>query len=228
MRKAKIIVLGIAIGILAEIGSLISAFFGTNLFHGGHPRGIVNALLPGIGILDHLSDNVSRVVPALLLIISILQFPFYGILAGRDLANKVLSKMTIGIILLHFSGSALAFYGMALDIHWRADTAKYGACIRENATAEEVANNSSRIIRLVKWIDQSEKELRKLQAEKAQGAMFTPDPEPSLIKNLENQRRELEERWQSYKDAGGSAKTPGEVSVIPSPCGKAPSRPTLF
>jgi len=228
MRKTKYVVIGIAIGLLAEIGSLIAAFFGTNLFHGGHPRDVVNALLPGIGIVDHLSDHVPRIVPTFLLITSILQFPFYGILAGRDLANKALSKITIGIILLHFSGSALAFYGMALDIGWRSDTAKYGACILKNVTAEEVANNSSRIMMLGKGIDQSEKELRKLQAEKAQGAMFTPDPEPSLIKNLENQRRELEERWQSYKAAGGPAKTPGELSVIPSPCGKAPSRPTLF
>ena len=228
MRKTKYILLGIAVGILAEIGSLTASFFGTNLFHGGHANGIVNVLLPGFAIVEHLSDHVSPVIPKLLLVTSLFQFPLYGILAGRDYANKALSKTTMGIILLHLSGSALAFYGMALDKQWGIDTAKYGACIRENAAAEEVANNSSQIVNLVKWIEQSQKELKRLQAEKENGASFSPDPEPSLIKNLENQRRELEQRWQSYKGAGGPAKTPEEVSMIPSPCGQAPSKPTLL
>lgn len=37
---------------------LVAAFSGTNLFHGGHPNDIVNALLPGIGVVEHLSNNV--------------------------------------------------------------------------------------------------------------------------------------------------------------------------
>jgi hypothetical protein len=157
-----------------------------------------------------------------------LQFPIYGVVAGLDYANKSLSKPTIGIILLHLSCSALAFYGLALANHSRSDLEKYGECIRDNSSAEEITNNSSRIISLVKWIEQSKGELLRLQMQKRTGAVFSPDPEPFLIKNLDNQRKELEQRWRSYKDAGGPAKSPEEVSIIPSPCGKAPSRQTLF
>jgi hypothetical protein len=228
VHKNRFIILGIAIGILAEIGSLVAAFYGTNLFHGGRPNNIANALLPGIGIVEHLSSNVPQIIPKFLLIISVFQFPVYGILAGIDYPKKALSRITIGMILLHLSGSVVAYYGMALDNQWRKDSEKYGACIRANAAAEEVTNNSSRIINLVKWIEQSKKRLERLQAEKNNGVVFSPDPEPSLINNLDKQQRELEQRWQFYKDAGGPAKSPEEVSIIPSPCGKAPSKPTLF
>jgi hypothetical protein len=228
MRKAKYIAGGITIGILVEIGSLVSAFFGTNLFHGGHPNNIVNALLPAIGIVGHLPDNIPQVIPELLLAISLFQFPVYGVVAGLDYANKSLSRITVGIILLHLSGSVLAFYGMALDMHWRSDSEKHGACIRENSSAEEMTANSSRIVSLVKWIGQSRAELSRLQMQKRSGAVFSPDPEPFLMKTLRDQENELEQRWEIYRNAGGPAKSPVEVSVIPGPCGKAPSRPTLF
>lgn len=228
MRKTGYTVLGFVIGIIAEIGSLVLSFMGTNLFHGGHPNAVVNALLPGLGIADHLSDHVPQLFFGFLLITSLFQFPFYGVLAGRDLANKAISRITVGIILLHISGSVLAFYGMELDIKWRNETATYGACIRENVAAEEITNNSSQIIRFVQWIEQSKNQLKRLRMEKENGAIFAPDPEPGLVKNLATQQRELEQRWKLYKDAGGAAKAPEDVSVIPSPCGKPPSRPTLF
>jgi len=228
VRKTRYIVLGFAIGIIGEIGSLILAYSGTNLFHGGHPNDIVNALLPGLGIVDHLSDHVPPFIPKFLLVTSLFQFPVYGALAGRDLANKAFSKIAIGIVLLHLSSSGLALYGMALDRQWQMDAAKYGSCILENAAAQEVANNSAQINRLVQWMSQSREQLKRLQTEKGNGAIFAPDPEPSLVKDLENQQRELDQRWKFYQDAGGPAKAPEEVSVIPSPCGKPPSKPTIF
>jgi hypothetical protein len=228
VHKARNIVLGIIIGLLVETGSLVSAFSGTNLFHGGQPNTIANALLPAIGIVDHLPDTIPPIVPKILLVISLLQFPVYGVLAGLDLSNKSLSRLSLGIILLHLSGSALAFYGMALDKHWHSESERYGDCIRNNPSAEELTDNSSRIIALLTWIEQSENQLSILRMKKRSGAVLSPDPEPSLIKNLDNERNELEQRWKFYREAGGPAKSPGKVSIIPGPCGKPPSRPTLF
>lgn len=38
------------------------------------------------------------------------------------------------MILLHLSGSVLAYYRMALENQWRMDSEKYGACIRDKAS----------------------------------------------------------------------------------------------
>ena len=228
MRTVKFVLIGLAVGIPVEVGALAASFFGTNLFHGGHANGIANVLLPGFPIVEHLSNQVPKFIPVLLLVASLFQFPLYGILAVRDFANKALSRLSIGLLVLHISGSAVAFYAMAQDRAWQADSAKYGACIRENAAAESATQNSSQIIRLVQGIAQSKQQLERLQAEKNNGAVFTPDPEPGLVRNLETQQRELDQRWKAYKDTGGPAGTPDEVSVIPNPCGEPPAKPTLF
>jgi len=185
-------------------------------------------LLPGFGIVEHLSKNVPQLITTILVIISLLQFPLYGILAGRDLANRAVSKLTMVVIFLHCSGSALAFYGVALDSQWQTSAERYGARVREHVAEEEVSNNSYQLVNLVKWISQSEHQLKRLQAEKGKGASFSPDPEPGLIRNIESQREELERRWQIYRDAGGPAKTPEDVAIIPSPCGKPPAKPTFL
>ena len=228
MSKLGLIAIGIAAGIAAEIGSLLWSFSGANLFHGGHPHVIVNALLPGIGIASHLSSHTPPFILTTLFVISLFQFPTYGALWGRDYANKTVSKAALIAITLHLVGASIAFYGVVLDNQWKAASAQYGACIRANDPAERVANNRSQIISLVQWIEQSKRELKRLKAEKENGAVFTPDPEVSLAQNLANQEKELEQQWEIYKKAGGPANSPEDVKVIASPCGKAPPRPNLF
>lgn len=228
VKKIGYIAIGITAGIIAEIGSILWSFSGSNLFHGGHPNVIVNALLPGIGIVDHLSNHTLPFIPISFFIISLIQFPAYGALLGRDYANRTISKTTLVVMTLHLAGSSIAFYGVVLDKQWNAASAEYGDCIRANDSAERIANNSSRIISLVKSIEQSRRELKKLKTEKENGAAFTPDPEVYMVRELANQEKELEQQWESYKKAGGPANSPEEVKVITSPCGKTPPRSTLF
>jgi len=226
--KLGLIITGLVIGIFAEIGALVSVYHGTNLFHGGHPNAVVCVLLPGLGIIDHLADDVHRAIPAVFIIISLLQFPVYGVLGGYHYATKSLTKIILGIGLLHISGSLLAGYGIMLDKKWQNDAEVYGNCRRTHAAAEEISINSDRISRLVTWIDQTRKELVRLRASKAGGAVFTPDPEPAMLKNIDDEQKELQQRWQFYQDNGGPAKSPETVVSIPSPCGQAPHKPTLF
>lgn len=228
MTKSGLIAIGIAIGIVAEVGSVSWSFSGVNLFHGGHPHAIVNALLPGIGIANQLSSHTLPFIPISLLVISLIQFPVYGALWGRDYANRAISKTTLTLAMLHLVAASVAFYGVALEKQWRTASAQYGACIRANDSAERIAINSSRIISLVKWMEQSKRELNKLKEEKKNGAIFTPDPEAHLVRELANQEIELKQQWEIYKKAGGPANSPEEAKAIASPCGKPPPRSTLF
>lgn len=225
--KIRAIVVGIAAGILAEVGALLLSFYGTNLFHGGHPNVIVSALLPGIGIADRLSSRGLPLVPISLMIVSLTQFPVYGALLGRDYVNGQLSRLTLVVMLLHVVGTSLAFYGAHLDSKWEAASAQYGACIRSNASAEGLALNSHRITQLVTWKNQSNRELERLRARKRDGAIFQPDPEDFLIQEIAKWQKELDQQWESYKAAGGPANSPEEVKVLDSPCGKPPTRPTF-
>ena len=226
--KVRAIIVGIVAGIIAEIGALILSFFGTNLFHGGHPHVIVNALLPGLGIADRLSSHTLPFVAIALMIASLAQFPIYGALLGRDYGNGRLSRLTIALMLVHVAGSSLAFYGVELDREWRAASAQYAACIRSNASGENLALNSRRITQLVTWRDQSKRELDRLKAQKRDGASFQPDPEGFLVREIDRWQEELGQQWDSYKKAGGPAKSPEEVNVLDSPCGQPPKRSSFL
>jgi len=222
--KVGAIILGVVAGIVAEIGALIVSFSDTNLFHGGHPHVIVNALLPGIGIADRLSSHTLAFVPISLMIASLAQFPIYGALLGRDYSNGRLSRLTIALMLVHVAGSSLAFYGAEQDRQWRDASAQYAACIRSNAAGENLALNSRRITQLVTWRDQSKREVEKLRAQKRGGAIFQPDPEEFLVREIDTWQKELSQQWESYKKAGGPANFPEEVKVLDSPCGQPPKR----
>ena len=228
MKKLGLIAIGIAIGIIAEIGSLWSSFSGVNVFHGGHPNVIVNALLPGLGIVEHLSGNGRSPITASLLVISLVQFPIYGALCGRDYANKAISKTTIGAIVLHLIGAAIAFYGVMLERQWQNATVEWGICRRVNDTKEHLSATSDQILRHRRWVEQTKSQLQKLRTEREQGIVYTPDPEEGLIRNLASEQEDLVSLWETYKKAGGEAKSIDDVHVVSPPCGKAPPKPTLF
>jgi len=228
VRKTRYILTGLALGILAQLGSFVAAFIGTNMFHGGHANGIACLLLPGIFIIDHLSSLVPRLIPEVIIVVSLVQFPVYGILGGYHYATNKLPRTMIGLVVLHLAASGIAGYGYLLDKLWQKDSENYGICIRSHADADAITNNSAQITRLVISIEQYQKGLERLRAQKSMGAVFSPDPEQSLDRDLENANTELERRWQSYLDAGGQARSPDAVTVIPNPCGNVPTRPMLF
>lgn len=225
MNKATAIIVGVVAGIIAEIAALILSFHGTNLFHGGHPNVIANALLPGIGIVDRLPSGIPRLVPISLLIPSLAQFPIYGALLGRDYANRRLSRLTLVVLLLHVIAASLAFYGVVLDKEWQAASAQHAACVRANAPGETLAATSQRITQLVTWRDQSKQSLERLRAQKRDGATFQPDPEEFLVREIASWETELSQQWERYRSAGGPAGSPEEVKVLDGPCGKPPKRP---
>jgi len=224
MKRATAIILGVVAGAIVEIAALILSFAGTNLFHGGHPNVIVNALLPGIGIADRLSSSTLPFVPISLMIASLAQFPIYGALLGRDYGNGRLSKLTLAVMLLHGVGASLAFYGVELDKEWRAASAQYAACTRANTSGENLALSSHRITQLLVSRDQSKRELEKVKTQKRDGAIFQPDLEEFLVREIANWEKELDQQWESYKKAGGPANSPEEVKLLDSPCGAPPKR----
>jgi hypothetical protein len=228
VRKSGLIATGLTVGIVAEIVAVRWVYAGANLFHGGHPNAVANILLPGIAIVDHLSSKVPAAVPLSLFLISLVQLPAYGALGGRDWANKAISTATKAALVLHLAASFIAFYGLFQEKRWQADLAQYGVCARANTLAEDLSRTSSRIISLVRWTEQSRKQITRLKNDKADGAVFVPDPEPNLLRTLDGQENELEQQWDIYRRLGGTAHSPAEVAVIPSPCGKQPARPYLF
>ena len=228
MRTFGLIAGGVAIGVVAEILALGWVYAGTNLFHGGHPNGVANILLPGIGIVDHLSNHVPALVPLALFAVSLVQLPVYGVLGAIDWANRATSRVTKAALILHLAASSLAFYGVFLEKRWRTELAQHGACIRANPRADDLSRSSSEIVFSVRWTEQSRKEIARLRSEKANGAIFAPDPEVGLLRNLESQEQALERQWDAYKRLGGPARSPAEVAVIASPCGKEPRQPYIF
>jgi len=228
MRKAAFIATGIVAGIVAQIVALYWVYAGTNLFHGGHPHAIAAVLLPGASIVDHVSNHAPPVLPAILLLLSLVQFPIYGALGGRDYAEKRISQVTKAVLVLHLVASLVASYGLYLEMQWQKATEAYGACLRANVAAENLALSRARIVSLVRGIEQSKREIGRLRAEKDRGAVLMPDPEEAQVRNLADQEGELEQQWNLYKESGGTATSPGEVSAVASPCGTAPRRPEIF
>jgi hypothetical protein len=228
MRKPAAVALGIAVGIGAELGALLLSFAGVNMFHGGEPRAIANVVLPGVIIVDHLSSDVASLVPKSLLILSLVQFPIYGALLGRDYARKSLSPATRAVFGLHALAAAVAFYGTWLDSRWQAASLEHASCVNTRVAEEASAAETVRIASLVKWIAQSKLRLTELREEKAHGATFMPDPEAPLVRTLAEQEAELEERWERYRQAGGTARSPEAVEATAGPCGKVPSKPYFF
>jgi hypothetical protein len=228
VRKPAVIALGLSVGIVAEIGALQWTYAGANLFHGGHPGAIASVLLPGISVGDHLSNRVPIAVPVSLFLISLVQLPVYGALAGRDWADRMFSGTAKAVLLLHVTVSSAALYGLSLERRWEAAVAQYGVCIRTSAHAETLTQTSTQIVFLRKSVNQSRERLATLRTEKSNGAVFIPDPEAGLERNLAHEEQELRERWELYRTLGGTAASLDTVTTIPSPCGAAPPRAYLF
>ena len=228
MKKPVIIIVCIMTGIIIEIVSIMVSFSGSNLLHGGRPNIIVNVLLPGIGIVNHLSQNIPYIIPLSMMFISLFQFPVYGAIVGRDIACASLSKITKTVLILHLAAIATASYGQLQFNQWQDAADEHGACIRANASAEDITANSTRIVELNRWIEQSRREIDRIKTAKEQGTSFTPDPEAGYVRTLTAQELELEQRWERYKNSGGTAKSPEAVTVIESPCGPVPRAPYLF
>lgn len=104
----KAIALGLVLGLVVEALVVVASFFGTNLFHGGHLNPITNLLLPGLGIAERLPRGTPGYVFAVLVTISLLQFPFYGALAGHCLVKRQLSTLAKVAIAIHALGAAIA------------------------------------------------------------------------------------------------------------------------
>ncbi len=228
MKKFGLITTGIAIGILAELGSLWLSFLGVNLFHGGHPNVIVHVLFPGFGIVEHFSEHGTSAIAVSLLILSLVQYPVYGALCSRDYANKTLSKTIVAAIVLHLLGVVIALYGVMLEKQWQTATAPWGLCRRTHNTQESLSATSDQILRYRKMVDQTNIQRQQLRTEKKQGIVYTPDPEEGLNRNLASEQETLASLWETYKKAGGDARSIEDVQVVSPPCGKMPPRPTLF
>jgi hypothetical protein len=228
MKKPGLIAIGIGAGLLAELVALNRVYAGANLFHGGHPNPIAALILPGAGIVDQLSDGVPVGLPVVLFVVSLVQFPVYGALAARDYANRAFSRVTAAALALHLAASLVASYGQLLDRRWQTAQAAYGACIRSNATADRLTVASVQIVAQVKSIAQTRESIQRLRSEKADGMIRRPDPEPGLLRNLASESGDLERQWDEYRRAGGTARSPEEVTVVPNPCGPLPPRPYIF
>lgn len=108
MTTRKAIAIGLVLGLAVEALALIASFTGTNLFHGGHLNPIVNILLPGLGIAERLPRGTPGYVYGTLVVISLLQYPFYGALTGRYYVKRRLSTIAKATFTIHALAAAVA------------------------------------------------------------------------------------------------------------------------
>lgn len=103
-------VLGIAVGALAVVAS----FSGANLFHGGHLNPVANVLLPGLAIAERLPHGTPGFAFAALVLVSLLQFPLYGALAGHYCASRRLVPLAKALFAIHAVAVLIAVAGTLL------------------------------------------------------------------------------------------------------------------
>lgn len=109
MTTRKAIAIGLVLGIVVEILVVVTSLASTNLFHGGHLGPVAKVLLPGLGMAERLPWGTPGYVFGVLLVASLLQFPLYGALAGRDYARRRLSRTAKLVIAMHALGVGAAF-----------------------------------------------------------------------------------------------------------------------